>query len=98
MSVPLTLQNERRLSCTGLLVTGHWSLSLLTARCSLLMWARADSTSPMAKRMERGKIGESVRHEGIQAVFLRGRTTWDSTGLSRYAESHPEVLTFRKAA
>lgn len=40
--------------------------------------------------------GESVRAQGIQAVWTKGRQTWDSKGLSSYGESHPEVLQFRK--
>lgn len=41
-------------------------------------------------------VGESVKHEGIHAVYVRGRVTWDSRGLSRYAEIHPELLEFRR--
>ena len=40
--------------------------------------------------------GESVRGAGFQAVWNKGRQTWDSKGLSAYADSHPEVLQFRK--
>ena len=40
--------------------------------------------------------GESVRSAGFQAVWNKGRQTWDSKGLSAYADSHPEVLQFRK--
>jgi hypothetical protein len=40
--------------------------------------------------------GESVRGPGIQAVWNKGRQTWDSKGLTSYGEAHPEVLQFRK--
>lgn len=40
--------------------------------------------------------GESVKAEGIQAVWSKGRVTWDSKGLTSYAESHPEILEFQK--
>jgi hypothetical protein len=40
--------------------------------------------------------GESVRGERFQAVWSKGRMTWDSKGLTSYAESHPEVLEFQK--
>jgi hypothetical protein len=40
--------------------------------------------------------GESVRGTGIQAVWNRGRQSWDSKGLASYGESHPEILQFRK--
>jgi len=41
------------------------------------------------------QVGESVKQEGIHAVFVRGRVSWDSEALSRYAETHPEVKDFR---
>jgi hypothetical protein len=40
--------------------------------------------------------GESVKHEGIHAIYTRGRVTWDNRGLSRYAETNPDVLEFRR--
>jgi hypothetical protein len=42
------------------------------------------------------EAGASVKHEGIHAIYMRGRVTWDSRGLSSYAETHPEVLDFRR--
>ena len=40
--------------------------------------------------------GETVRGAGFQAVWNKGRQSWDSKGLTVYADSHPEVLQFRK--
>jgi hypothetical protein len=40
--------------------------------------------------------GESVKGEGVQAVWSKGRMTWDSKGLASYSESHPEILEFQK--
>ena len=34
--------------------------------------------------------GESVRAAGIQAVWNKGRQSWDSKGLASYGETHPE--------
>lgn len=44
------------------------------------------------------QAGQSVRHEGVQAVYVRGRVTWDGKGLSEFAESHPEVQQFRRVS
>jgi len=41
-------------------------------------------------------FGESVKAAGFQAVWTKGRVTWDSRGLAGYGESHPELLKFRK--
>jgi hypothetical protein len=40
--------------------------------------------------------GESVRNEQFQATYTRGRVSWDNEGIVKYAESHPDVLKFRK--
>jgi uncharacterized protein YifE (UPF0438 family) len=42
------------------------------------------------------QLGQSVKHEGIHAVYARGRVSWDTRGLDGYAETHPEVQEFRK--
>lgn len=40
--------------------------------------------------------GRSVKQEGIHVIYNRGRSTWDNRRLSSYAETHPEVLEFRR--
>jgi hypothetical protein len=40
--------------------------------------------------------GASVRGGRFQAVFSRGRVTWDTHQLEAYAEEHPEVNDFRR--
>lgn len=40
--------------------------------------------------------GESIRNENFQAIYTRGRVSWDNEGISEYARAHPEVLKFRK--
>ena len=40
--------------------------------------------------------GESVRGAAFQAVWNKGRQSWDSKGLAGYAEAHPDLLKFRK--
>lgn len=42
------------------------------------------------------QAGQSVKQEGIHAIYMRGRVTWDSRELNRYAEMHPELLEFRR--
>lgn len=42
------------------------------------------------------QVGASVKQEGIHAIYARGRVTWDNRGLSQYADTHPEVLEFRR--
>ena len=40
--------------------------------------------------------GASVRGGRFQAVFSRGRITWDTHALEAYADEHPEVNDFRR--
>jgi hypothetical protein len=40
--------------------------------------------------------GESLRGGIYQAIYMKGRVSWDSRGIDDYARAHPEVLKFRK--
>lgn len=40
--------------------------------------------------------GATVKSGRFQAVWNKGRDTWDGKGLGAYAEAHPEVLEFRR--
>ena len=40
--------------------------------------------------------GETVSGGTYRAVYTKGRTSWDSDGIEKYAQHHPEVLQFRK--
>ncbi len=40
--------------------------------------------------------GQSIHSEIFQAIYTKGRVSWDNAGISEYARAHPEVLTFRK--
>ena len=42
------------------------------------------------------KYGESVKSGRVQAVYYKGRVTWNSQQLDRYATTHPEVTQYRK--
>jgi uncharacterized protein YifE (UPF0438 family) len=42
--------------------------------------------------------GASFWHEGVHAVYTRSRTTWDGKGLAVYAQTHPEVIRYRKVS
>lgn len=40
--------------------------------------------------------GSSVRGQFVQAVFSKGRPSWNTKALDGYAAAHPEILVFRK--
>jgi len=41
-------------------------------------------------------LGESVKGSVLQAVYAKGRVTWDNKGLGGYVISHPELNQFKK--
>lgn len=40
--------------------------------------------------------GETIRSTRLQAVFSKGRQSWDNAALDEYAEQHPEINKFRR--
>jgi hypothetical protein len=42
------------------------------------------------------KSGESVKGQKLQAIFAKGRTTWDTRALEGYAVGHPEINALKK--
>jgi hypothetical protein len=40
--------------------------------------------------------GDSVQGGKFRATYVKGRISWDTRGMTKYAESHPDVLQFRK--
>jgi hypothetical protein len=40
--------------------------------------------------------GESLHGGVYQAIYVKGRVSWDNQGIDDYAKAHPELLKFRK--
>jgi len=40
--------------------------------------------------------GASVKGSYLQAIYARGRVSWDTKSLDGYAAAHPELLAFRR--
>ena len=40
--------------------------------------------------------GETVKGDNLQAVWVKGRVSWDTKSLDGYAVAHPELLGLRK--
>lgn len=47
-------------------------------------------------KAEVAAAGATVKADRLQAVYARGRVSWDTKALDGYAAGHPEVLPFRK--
>jgi hypothetical protein len=46
-------------------------------------------------RQDVSTFGRSVKGAHLHAVYSKGRVSWDTRGLDKYALSHPEVVQFR---
>ena len=42
------------------------------------------------------QAGATVKAAHLQAVFTKGRVSWDTKALDGYAAAHPEIAPFRK--
>jgi hypothetical protein len=42
------------------------------------------------------EAGSSIKAKNLQAVYAKGRVSWDPKSLDGYAIGHPEILNFRK--
>lgn len=40
--------------------------------------------------------GESVKGTRLNAIYVKGRVTWDSKAIEGYAVGHPELFAFKK--
>lgn len=40
--------------------------------------------------------GASIKNAEIQAIYTKGRVTWNADALDGYAVNHPELFAFRK--
>jgi len=41
------------------------------------------------------EIGATIKGSRLQAVFIKGRVSWDTKALDGYAMAHPEILPLR---
>ena len=42
------------------------------------------------------QLGQTVKGDGAQAIWIKGRVSWDTRALTGYAAVHPEIEQFRK--
>lgn len=47
-------------------------------------------------KAEVASMGVTVKTEHFQAVYMKGRISWDTKALEGYAAAHPEIVPFRK--
>jgi hypothetical protein len=73
-------------------------LDALTAEYDPLLEAAQDNATALEQEIRNDVLlaGETVSTDIYQAVYQKGRVTWDTEGIGKYAAAHPEVLKYRK--
>jgi hypothetical protein len=73
-------------------------LEAIEAEYKPLMEAAEANASALEGQIKNDVLlsGKSIHSEVFQAIYTKGRVSWDSAGISEYARAHPEVLAFRK--
>jgi hypothetical protein len=73
-------------------------LDALEAEYQPLLEAAQDNAASLETEIKNDVLlsGQSVMTDVYQAVYVKGRVTWDNDGISNYARMHPEVLKFRR--
>ena len=73
-------------------------LAALDAEFKPLLDTSAERVAELEEAIKNdvARLGASVKGRHVQAVFTRGRVSWDTKALDGYAHAHPEVQVFRK--
>jgi hypothetical protein len=73
-------------------------LEALDAEYTPLLQAAATRAAALEAEIKSDVLeaGASVKGGGLQAVYMRGRISWDTAALDDYAADHPEVQDFRR--
>lgn len=81
-----------------ILKTIQAELEALAAEYDPLLASANDRATVLEAEIKSDVIthGLTVKASSLQAVYARGRISWDNKGLDNFAADHPEILKFRK--
>ncbi len=73
-------------------------LDALDAEYSLLFESAEENLTALESEIKNDVLmhGESVQAGSYRAAYVQGRVSWDNDGMNQYAETHPDILQFRK--
>jgi hypothetical protein len=73
-------------------------LDALGAEYEPILAAAQENASTLETEIKNDVLlaGESVVTDVYQAIYMKGRVSWDNEGISNYARAHPEVLKYRR--
>lgn len=81
-----------------ILRTVQAELDALAAEFEPLFEASRERCATLTEEIRQAVVqaGISVKGAHLHAVYTKGRVTWDTKGLDKFAVSHPEVMAYRK--
>ena len=73
-------------------------LDALDAEFDPLFEASRERCAALTEEIKQAVVqsGASVKGAHLHAVYIKGRVTWDTKGLDKFAVAHPEVVAYRK--
>jgi len=73
-------------------------LDALNAEVGPQLTAAQDAIATITEEIKAATLqgGQSVKGGRFQAVYAKGRVSWDTKALDGYAAAHPEVAQFKK--
>ncbi len=89
-----SLEAQRKVIVDAALAGIHNLLDSIDAAIAELLTTAAETESEIKEEVLTG--GATVKGTSLQAVFNRGRVSYDAKGLDALAVVKPEVLNFRK--
>ena len=92
------LQSDYEQKRAAILATVQEQLDALEAEYRPNLNAAVENANTIAQAIKAAVIeqGASVKGAYLQAVYAKGRVSWDSKSLDGYAMAHPEILSARK--
>ena len=73
-------------------------LDALDAEFDPLFEASRERCAVLTEEIKQAVVqnGASIKGAHLHAVYTKGRITWDTKGLDKFAVAHPEVMVYRK--
>ena len=92
------LQADYEQKRAAILATVQEQLDALEAEYTPKLSAAVENANTITQAIKAAVIeqGASVKGAYLQAVYTKGRVSWDSKALEGFSAAHPEILTFRK--
>ena len=92
------LQADYEQKRAAILATVQEQLDALEAEYTPKLSAAVENANTITQAIKAAVIeqGASVKGAYLQAVYTKGRVSWDSKALEGFSAAHPEILTFRR--